>query len=100
MVSFLREKGDLAFIGVFVIEKSVAANSVAGYTFNGRHFKNWMSVRRFAMVPKEVVSGRNVEMRNFHMVKYHFPKSPRMSCAITDGRGSRVGCVEGRSAEK
>jgi hypothetical protein len=59
-----------------------------------------MSVRRFAMVTKEVVSGRNVEMRNFHMVKYHFPKSLRASCAITDCRGSRVGCVEGRSTQK
>jgi hypothetical protein len=59
-----------------------------------------MSVRRFAMVTKEVVSGRDVKMRNFHMVKYHFPKSPRMSCTITDGRGSRFGCVEGRSTQK
>jgi len=82
LVNFLREKGDLAFIGVFVIEKAVAANSAAGYTFNGRHFKNWMSVRRFAMVTKEIVSGRNVEMRNFHMVKYHFPKSLRASLVI------------------
>jgi hypothetical protein len=57
-----------------------------------------MSIRRFAMVTKEVVSGRDVEMRNFHMVKYHFPKSPRMSCAITEGR--RIGCVEGRSTQK
>ena len=57
LVSFLREKGDLAFIGVLVIEKAVAANSAAGYTFNGRHFENWMSVRRFAMVTKKIVSG-------------------------------------------
>ena len=100
LVSFLREKGDLAFIGVLVIEKAVAANSAAGYTFNCRHFKNRMSVRRFAMVTKEVVSGRNIEMRNFHVVKYHFPKSPRMSYAITDRRSRRVGCVEGRSTQK
>ena len=100
LVSFLRKKGHLAFIDVFVIKKAVAANSAAGYTFNRRHFKNWMSVRRFAMVTKEVVSGRNIEMRNFHLVKYHFPKSPRMSYAITDRRSRRVGCVEGRSTQK
>ena len=96
LISFLREKGDLTFIGVLVIEKAVAANSAAGYTFNGRHFKNWMSVRRFAMVTKEVVSDRNVEMRNFHVVKYHFLKSLRAPYAITDCRGSRVRRVEGR----
>lgn len=90
VVSFLRKKGDLSFIGVFVIEKAVAANSAPGYTFNGRHFKNWMSAGRLAMVTKEVVSGRNVEVRNFHMVKYHFPKSLRASYAITNGRGNRV----------
>jgi len=90
VVSFLRKKGHLAFIDVFVIKKAVAANSAAGYTFNRRHFKNWMSVRRFVMVTKEIVSGRNVEMRNFHMVKYHFPKSLRASYAIADARGSVV----------
>ncbi len=100
VVSFLRKKGDLAFIGVFVIEKAVTANSAPGYTFNDRHFKNWMSAGRFAMVTKEVVSGRNVEMRNFHVVKYHFPKSLRASCAIADARGSRGGYVEGRSTQK
>ena len=84
LISFLREKGDLTFIGVLVIEKAVAANSAAGYTFDGRHFKNWMSVCRFAMVTKEVVSDRNVEMRNFHVVKYHFLKSLRAFYAITD----------------
>ena len=82
VVSFLRKKGHLAFIGVFVIKKAVVANSSAGYTFDRRHLKNWMSVRRLAMMTKEIVSGRNVEMRNFHMVKYHFPKSLRTSLVI------------------
>ena len=95
VVSFLGKKGDLAFIGVFVIEKAVAANSASGYTFNGRHFKNWMSAGRFAMVPKEVVSGRNVEVRNFHVVKYHFPKSLRASCTIADARAAVVATWKG-----
>ena len=81
-VSFLREKGDLAFIVVFVIEKAVAANSAPRYTFHGWHLKNWMSVRRFAMMTKEIVFRRNVEMRNFHIVKYHFPKSLRAFLVI------------------
>jgi hypothetical protein len=59
-----------------------------------------MSAGRFAMVTKEVVSGRNVEMRNLHVVKYHFPKSLRASCAIADATGSRGGYVEGRSTQK
>jgi hypothetical protein len=59
-----------------------------------------MDAGRFAMVTKEVVSGRNVEMRNFHVVKYHFPKSLRASCAIADTSSSRVGYVEGRSTQK
>jgi len=100
VVSFLRKKGHLPFIGVFVIEKAVAANSAPRYTFNRWHFKNWMSVRRFAMVTKEIVSGRNVEMRNFHMVKYHFPKSLRASYAIADAKGSRGSYVGGRSTQK
>ncbi len=90
MVSFLRKKGDLSFIGVFVIEKAVAANSAPGYTFNGGHFKNWMSVSELAMVTKEVVSGRNVEVRNFHMGKVSLPEITASVLCGYECRGNRV----------
>ena len=67
-VEYLRgKKRDLPFVGRLVIEKTVAANSAASYTFNFVNFDGRMFVRQSAMMSKKVMSGRNVEMKYFHV---------------------------------
>ena len=61
-----REKCDLPFVIVPVIEEPIAAEAAPGHTFDQWNFDNRMIVRFAAMMTKVVVPRRNVEVTDFH----------------------------------
>src|SRR5215211_5682520 len=68
MEHFQREKCDLSFVIVPVIEKSVVPNSVLGHALNRFHFDRRIIVRFEAVMSKEIVPAGDVKMTDFHRV--------------------------------
>jgi hypothetical protein len=60
------EKCDLAFVILFVVEIAIAAQTATGHAFDIRHFDHRKIVRLAAVVPDEIMAGRNVKMTDFH----------------------------------
>ena len=63
---FEREKGDLAFVIVAIIEKTIPANAVACHAFDRWHFDHRKIVRLASVVTEEVMSARDVKVTDFH----------------------------------
>ena len=59
-----REEGDLSLVIRLVIEEAITANSVACHAINPRHFDRRVLIRFAAMVAKEIMTGRNVEVKD------------------------------------
>jgi hypothetical protein len=58
--NFERKKCDLAFVIVFEIQVTVAANAAASCAMDRRHFDHGMRVRLATVMPDKIVSWRNV----------------------------------------
>ena len=61
-----REKSNLAFVVLPVIEIAVSAQTPAGNAFNRRNLNHGKVVRFPAMMADKIVAGRNVKMTDFH----------------------------------
>ena len=59
-----REKCDLSFIVITVIEEAIAPNAAPRHTVDAWDFNCRMFIRFSAMVTEEVMPGRDVELAN------------------------------------
>lgn len=64
--NFEREKCDLPLVIFLVIEEAIATNAVAGDAFDAGEFDCGMVIRFAPVVTKEIMTGRNVKVTDFH----------------------------------
>ena len=70
-----REKRDLAFVIVFKIEVTIAANSASSEAFHHGHFDHGMRVRLATVMANEIVPRRNVQVTDFHRLQQYLKSS-------------------------
>lgn len=64
------EKGDLAFVVFLVVKEAISRDSFPGDAFYFFDFDDRVFPGRLSVMPVVVVTGRNVEMENFHRGSY------------------------------
>lgn len=69
-VRFHFEKGDLAFVVLLVVKEAISRDSFPGDAFYFFDFDDRVFPGGLSVVPVVVVTGRNVEMKNFHRGSY------------------------------
>ena len=69
-MNFFSEEGDLAFVVVFVVEVSIAAQTAAGDAFNLVDFLHRRLAGRLAMVADEIMFRRQVNADDFHFDRW------------------------------
>jgi hypothetical protein len=64
--NFEGKESDLSFVLIFVIEITIAHDSVSGHALDPGHFDGRMLIRGPAVMPEIIVRRRNVKMRDLH----------------------------------
>jgi FdhD protein len=61
-----REKRDLPLVIFVVIEIAVSAQTASGHTFGCRNLNHWKVIWLPPVVPDKIVTGRNINVTDFH----------------------------------